>query len=134
MNNLIIYTDGGSRGNPGPAAIGVYITDENGLEILKMSKQIGNSTNNVAEYSAVVEALKWIKENKRNDIQILKFFLDSNLVVKQLNGIFKIKDGNLRNLILKVKILEQEIGKKIYYQYIPREKNKIADRLVNSSF
>jgi len=134
MNNLVIYTDGGSRGNPGPAAIGIYIVDENGLEVLKMGKQIGNSTNNIAEYSAVVEALKWIKVNRPNNIQSLKFFLDSSLVVNQLNGIFKIKDSKLRNLILKIKILEQEINKKISYHHIPRGKNKVADFLVNNSF
>ena len=134
MNNLVIYTDGGSRGNPGPAAIGIYIVDENGLEVLKMGKQIGNSTNNIAEYSAVVEALKWIKVNRPNNLQSLKFFLDSSLVVNQLNGIFKIKDSKLRNLILKIKILEQEINKKISYHHIPRGKNKVADFLVNNSF
>ncbi|PIS14882.1 ribonuclease H [Candidatus Shapirobacteria bacterium CG09_land_8_20_14_0_10_39_12] len=134
MNNLVIYTDGGSRGNPGPAAIGIYIVDENGLEVLKMGKQIGNSTNNIAEYSAVVEALKWIKVNRPNNIQSLKFFLDSSLVVNQLNGIFKIKNSKLRNLILKIKILEQEINKKISYHHIPRGKNKVADFLVNNSF
>ncbi len=62
-NNLIVYTDGGARGNPGPAAIGIYITDEEGNSVLRFGKRIGETTNNTAEYQAVIEALKWIKDN-----------------------------------------------------------------------
>lgn len=136
--NFILYTDGGARGNPGPAAIGIYITDSEGKEILRKSKQIGRATNNIAEYRAVIEALEWIKKNfstssKDNDLN-LNFNLDSSLVVNQLNGIFKIKQPHLRNLLFQIKILEKEIGGKILYNFIPREKNKIADFLVNSSF
>lgn len=133
-NNLTIYTDGGARGNPGPAAIGVFIVDDKGLEITRFGKTIGPTTNNVAEYTAVISALEWLKQNQELRIEKVKFFLDSKLVVNQLNGIFKIKEARLRELIIKVRRLEQETGINIFYVYIPREKNKIADGLVNDSF
>ena len=134
--NLIIYTDGGARGNPGPAAIGVYVVDSDGKEILRKSKQIGEATNNIAEYRAVIEALEWIRENAEGQSASwrIKFYLDSSLVVNQLNGIFKVKQSHLRDLLLQVRKLEQEIGGKILYNFIPREKNKTADFLVNNSF
>ena len=136
--NLIIYTDGGARGNPGPAAIGVYILDSEGKEILRKSKQIGEATNNIAEYRAVIEALEWIKKNFQSTSKVsdlnFQFYLDSSLVVNQLNGIFKVKQSHLRDLLLQVRKLEQEIRGKIFYSFIPREKNKTADFLVNNSF
>lgn len=140
-SNLIIYTDGGARGNPGPAAIGVFIVDDKGLEITRFGKTIGVATNNVAEYTAVISALEWIKQkqeerikNKESRIEKVNFFLDSKLVVNQLNRIFKIKEARLRELIIKIRRLEQEAGINIFYVHIPREKNKIADGLVNDSF
>lgn len=134
-DELLIYTDGGARGNPGPAAIGVYITNKAGKEIIKINQKIGETTNNTAEYQAVITALEWVKENNFNKKLIrLNFFLDSKLVVNQLNGIFKIRESHLRNLIIKVRQLEQEVGGNVSYLFIPREKNKIADFLVNSSF
>lgn len=138
IKKFIVYTDGGARGNPGPAAIGVYIIDSEGKEILRMSKQIGEATNNVAEYTAVIEALKWVKENILSSMKTtelnFQFYLDSSLVVNQMNGIFKVKQKHLRELLLQVKMLEQEVGGKILYNFVPREKNKIADFLVNNSF
>jgi len=134
--NLIIYTDGGARGNPGPAAIGVYVVDSDGKEILRKSKQIGEATNNIAEYRAVIEALEWIRENAEGQSASwrIQFYLDSSLVVNQLNGIFKVKQSHLRDLLLQVRKLEQEIRCKIFYNFIPREKNKTTDFLVNNSF
>lgn len=137
MKKLFIYTDGGARGNPGPAAVGVHIFDQEGKEFARIGKQIGRATNNVAEYSAVVFALLWLKENKENislENYSINFFLDSKLVVSQLNGYYKIKDMKLRELSIEVRQLEQEIGGNISYSFIPREKNSIADSLVNASF
>ena len=91
MEGIIVYTDGGARGNPGPAAIGVYIIDQDGNRVVKFGKKIGETTNNVAEYKAVYNALDWIKNNLKNNIRNINFLLDSKLVVNQLNGIFKIK-------------------------------------------
>ena len=133
MKDLIVYTDGGARGNPGPAAIGVYITDVSCTEVVSLARKIGKTTNNVAEYQAVLEALLWIKNNLKERPQRISFFLDSNLVVNQLNGVFKIKQPHLANFVFKIKALEKEVAENISYSYIPREKNKIADSLVNKT-
>ena len=139
---LIIYTDGGARGNPGPAAVGVVIQQERKI-LAQFGKRIGKTTNNVAEYTGVIEALAWLKNNPMNpaspagrqltDQPIIQFFLDSNLVVNQLNGSFKIKDANLRLLLAKIRTLEQEINGEIHYTHIPREQNAQADLLVNGA-
>lgn len=123
----IVHTDGGARGNPGPAAIGVVIQN-----IVEFGRRIGEATNNVAEYTAVIEALNYIKSKTDKNVDI-QFFLDSNLVVQQLNGRFKVKDPTLRELLMKIKILEQEIGEGVTYLYVPREKNRRADFLVNQA-
>lgn len=132
---LFVFTDGGARGNPGPAAVGFIVKDSRGKILTKVGKYIGRATNNVAEYTAVIEALKWLKNPPQllfTDYSIT-FFLDSKLVVNQLNGLYKIKNPGLRNLIIKVRQLEREIGVKIIYRHISREKNKEADALVNQS-
>lgn len=127
---LIVHTDGGARGNPGPAAVGVVVNGERGEKIFEFGKPIGNATNNVAEYTAVIEALKQIKEkiSERTDIH---FYLDSILVVNQLNGLFKVKDARLRELLASVRMLEQDVGGEIRYTSLPREQNARADFLVN---
>src|SRR3990167_3559058 len=95
---LNIYTDGGARGNPGPAAVGVHIEDTQGNHVVSLGKKIGHTTNNVAEYRAVIEALDLaLQLNKK--ISKINFFLDSNLVASQLNGVFKIKNSNLRAML-----------------------------------
>lgn len=140
-NALTIHTDGGARGNPGPAAIGVFIEKE-GRVIQAFGKKIGETTNNVAEYTAVIEALRYIKKLQKNNDTIIDnklelqvdFFLDSKLVVEQLNGTFKIKSPKLRELFLEIKTLEQEVGGIILYRAVPREYNKEADFLVNQAF
>ncbi len=137
MQKFFIHTDGGARGNPGPGAVGAVIKAENGQLLFEISLRIGKTTNNIAEYSAVVAALEWLRENisklECNNETIFQFFLDSKLVVNQINGLFKVKENHLRELILKVRGLEQEIGGRIYYSLIPREKNFEADRLVNKA-
>ncbi len=137
----IIHTDGGSRGNPGPAAVGVSIekiVDGQTHVVEEFGKVIGQATNNVAEYMAVVEALTWMRDNpdERGDTGekiYINFYLDSTLVVNQLNGLFKIKDANLRTLVTKVRILEQEVGEMISYDAVRREQNTRADFLVNKA-
>ncbi len=133
MDEIRVFTDGGSRGNPGPAATGVYIEDENGKKIIGIGTFLGDTTNNVAEYSAVIEALTYISSNKNllKEGTKIKFFLDSNLVCSQVKGLFKVKNSNLKTLLLKVREKEREIGFPIEYQYIPREKNTKADSIVN---
>ena len=132
-DKLFIYTDGGARGNPGKAAVGVIAKSETGEILAKICRKIGETTNNVAEYMAVLEALRWIKNDCQLSVISCQFFLDSKLVVNQLNGLFKIKDANLRNLLVEIRQLEQEVGGNISYFLIPREKNWQADLLVNQA-
>lgn len=136
MKTITIFTDGGARGNPGPAAIGVIMKTETGIVTHSISRRIGQTTNNIAEYTAVIEALDWLVKNSRDwqnpaDSPSIHFFLDSTLVVNQLNGLFKVKDQHLRELLLKARMLEQQIGCSINYTYVPREQNTEADKLVN---
>ena len=132
---LCVFADGGAINNPGPAAVG-FVVKKKGRTIKKLAKYIGETTNNVAEYTAVIEALKWLKSNINppagEPASSIQFFLDSKLVVNQLNGLFKIKDWKMRNLAIKVRGLEREAGGNILYCHIPREKNVEADSLVKS--
>lgn len=130
---LKIFADGGARGNPGPAAVGFVIKDEAGKVLTKKGEYLGKATNNVAEYQAVIKALEWLGVNREviSGKEGISFFLDSQLIVNQLNGLFKIKNARLRNLIIQVRQLEGEIGLPVYYQHIRREENKDADFLVN---
>jgi ribonuclease HI len=130
---LLVYCDGGARGNPGPAAIGFVVKDEAGKNLKKEGRFIGQTTNNVAEYQAVIEALKWMRTRTKYQASNIKFHLDSRLVVNQLNGFFKIKNTRLRELIVKVRQLEQAIGGNVVYRFIAREKNQEADQLVNET-
>ncbi len=136
MNNEIhIFTDGGARGNPGPAAIGVYIEDANGTKLAGIGKTIGIATNNTAEYKAVIEALDWLLTNKAifpESVKIL-FFLDSLLVCSQMKGVWKIKDENLRSLFFTASEKQKKLNLPVSYAHIPREKNKNADYLVNAA-
>lgn len=138
--NLYVFTDGGARGNPGPAAISFIVKDSRGQILSKLGKYIGRATNNVAEYQAVIEALGWLKSNipaspagGQYPLSSIQFFLDSKLIVNQLNGYYKIKDAKLRNLIIKVRSFEQKINGKIFYHFISRQKNHHADFLVNQT-
>lgn len=127
---LIIYTDGASRGNPGPASYGFTVSDENGKLLYSSGKHIGIATNNVAEYEGVLAALKSVKEKYGHNHLQIEFFMDSKLVVEQLTGRFKIKSSNLKPIAEKIKILEIELGGAVY-THVPRAKNAAADRLAN---
>lgn len=127
-----IYVDGGSRGNPGPAALGFYVEDDKGKELDKVGQRLGVSTNNIAEYSAIVAALDWLLKNKEKHlIAEANFFMDSNLAYSQISGLFKVKNANLRELLFLVKQKENELGIQVRYSHVPREQNKKADKMVN---
>lgn len=131
MSNVLVFTDGGARGNPGPAALGVFI-EKDGKTLAKIGRYLGETTNNVAEYSAIIEALKWLVGNKKAlETEKIEFYTDSLLAYSQIGGIFKVKNTNIREFILKIRTLEQELQIPILYHHIRREKNKIADFLVN---
>lgn len=130
---IYVFTDGGARGNPGPAAIGVFITDEKKKVLFRFGKPIGIATNNVAEYRAVLAALSWLLENKEivSKHKKIFFFLDSLLITSQINGLFKVKNTSLIELLFSVREKEAKIKNPITYSHVPREKNKDADALVN---
>ena len=131
---LQIYTDGGSKGNPGQASIGVaYFVD--GVKVETYREDIGHATNNEAEYTALVRALeRLLKSSKLQALgyKSIAVFSDSRLMVNQVNGIFKVREVRLRDFIFKIRSLETEIGLPISYKDIPREQNTIADDLVNN--
>jgi ribonuclease HI len=132
-NQLVIFCDGGARGNPGPGASS-FIIFQKGKEIIRFSKYLGKTTNNVAEYYGVLFALKWVYNNKiLTQGQDLVFNLDSQLVARQLTGVYKIKDAKLKVLTSKIKKLQENLNRNIYFNHIAREKNKLADRLVNET-
>jgi ribonuclease HI len=128
--SVVIYTDGGARGNPGPAGAGAVILKD-GAVIAEVKKYLGPvQTNNWAEYEAVVLALEKAKQlGLTGDIE---FRLDSKLVVEQLMGNWKIKEPTLKPQVAKVKVLLADFAS-VRFGYIPREKNKEADRLVNEA-
>lgn len=131
FDKIVVYTDGGSRGNPGPAAIGVYI------ETLdkKYSQFLGETTNNIAEYKAIIFALKKIKSligSEKSFNTEIEIRSDSNLIVNQLNGKYKIKEKSLFEYFVEIWNLKQEY-KKVSFVYVPREKNKVADALLNET-
>jgi len=135
MRKIIIYTDGGSRGNPGPAAIGTVFCNERNQIIKKYSEYLGEMTNNEAEYQAVIFALEKFKAlfgkklAKSTEIELKS---DSELLIKQLNGEYKILDEKIQPLFLKIWNLRLDF-KKLKFKLISREKNKEADRLVNEA-
>lgn len=129
---LSIYVDGGARGNPGPAAIGIVI-EQQGQVLKKYGELIDQATNNQAEYQAIIFAMKKAKllfGKKKAKQMELEFYSDSELIVKQLNHQYKIKEEDLQPLFIKVLNLVIDFGK-VSFKHIPRSKNKEADRLLN---
>ncbi|MDO8558994.1 MAG: ribonuclease HI family protein [bacterium] len=129
MEKILIYTDGGSRGNPGPSAIGVVINDKG------YSEYIGEGTNNEAEYKAVIFALKKTKAllgKERLKEAEIELKSDSELLVKQMNGEYKIMEPRIQQFFIEIWNLKTDFGK-IKFTLIPREKNGEADKLVNQA-
>lgn len=129
MSKLIIYTDGGSRGNPGPAGFGVIIYDEHNKVVAKISEFIGVTTNNQAEYKAILAGIKKAVALGATEAQ---FYMDSELAVKQLNREYKVKNKDIAPLFLAIYNLTLSF-KKITFTHIRRVKNIEADRLANEA-
>jgi len=129
-NKLFIYCDGGARGNPGKAAA-AFVVEKNGKVIVSKAVYLGIKTNNVAEYSAVILALEWLNVNKAVLEDETVFVLDSELVVKQLNGLYKVKNEKLRGYYFSISKLLKTIPGKVIFTNVARSKNKLADFLVN---
>ena len=135
MEHITIFTDGGSRGNPGPAAIGVYVVDTNDTVVLEHKATIGNATNNFAEYQAVASALEVVhkKFGKKTKDMEFELKLDSELVKKQLNSEYQIKDPGLVPHFMHIHNLRVAHFPNLTLTHIRRELNKEADRLVNEA-
>lgn len=127
---LTIFADGGARGNPGPAAVGVVVYS-NGKKVTEFGQKIGFTTNNFAEYKALEAGLKTaVKICQKEKVELIEVFMDSQLVVKQLTGQFRIKNATLAKILGEILKLER-ILPKINYNLIERTKNWQADKLVN---
>lgn len=136
MQKLIIYTDGGSRGNPGPSAIGAVFVDGATNEVLKTyGERVEDGTNNEAEYKAIIFALKKAKalygKDKVKNMEI-EMRMDSELACKQLNGEYKLSTKHIQEFFIEVWNLKTDFGK-VIFTHIPREQNKLADAAVNKA-
>lgn len=128
--NVDIFTDGGARGNPGPAGAGAVIYDRKTKEVLaEISKYVGETTNNQAEYLAIIYGLEKAKKLKAKDVHV---YLDSQLAEKQLKGEYKVKNQELAKRFLEVKNLIHSFDS-VNFTHVRREKNKEADALVNKA-
>ncbi len=125
---LTIFTDGASRNNPGEAGAGVYILQD-GKPVEQIARYLGRTTNNIAEYTAAIIGFEKAVERGATKVRL---FADSELLVKQLNGLYKVKNEGLKPLHARVKELIAKVGS-VEVQYIPRELNKEADALANKA-
>lgn len=132
--NLIINTDGASRGNPGQASYGYLIKDaKSGAILHEEGKAIGVATNNIAEYTAVLKSLEYIKNRySLKGPHIIEVVSDAQLIAQQLAGNWRIKNPGLKNIFEQIKMLEFDLGR-VSYRNVPREQNFIADRLANQA-
>ena len=126
---IFVYTDGACRGNPGPMAIGASIQDDTGKELATVSNLIGDGTNNIAEYRAVIAGLEKAKSLGAREIELR---IDSKLVVEQLNGRYKVKNERLK--LLHAQALELLSQFKVTVVHVPREENQRADELANLAY
>lgn len=135
METVIAYTDGGARGNPGPSGIGIQIQDANGKVLKEVSQFLGNATNNFAEYNGVMVALQTLKAmyGKKTKEMQFEIRLDSELVKKQLNNEYQIKEPGLVPYFIEIHNLRVSSFPNLTFTHIPREKNKDADRLANEA-
>ncbi len=129
MKYLIINTDGGARGNPGPAALGVVIATQEGEVLQAFGEYLGSTTNNVAEYTALVRALEVAKKLEGTHLDIR---MDSELIIKQMQGVYKIKQPHLVILANQVKVLLKSFTR-VSFKHVRREYNKAADAMVNQA-
>lgn len=135
MHTLIIHSDGGSRGNPGSAAIGVHV-EVDGKRVFELSKTIGVGTNNTAEYQAVVQGVKWLQTYvlpfSSEEVQA-DWIVDSKLVAEQLSGRYKVKNANIAAYTREIWNICSKLPYHITFKHVPREQNSEADRLVNAA-
>lgn len=124
-----LYTDGGARGNPGPAAYAYVLETDDGTVLAAHGEAIGVATNNVAEYRALVEGLRKARELAVGEVEVVS---DSELLVKQMRGEYRVKNEALRELVAEATSLARRLGR-VHYTAVRREHNELADRLVNEA-
>ncbi len=129
MTSALLFSDGGSRGNPGIAGAGFVLTQADGAVITQGCKKLGIATNNVAEYTALIFG---IQAAQKNGVKNLRCMLDSELVVKQVNGEYKVKHPDMKPLFAEVQKLAANFDS-ISFEHIPREQNAVADSLANKA-
>lgn len=127
--NYIVHTDGAARGNPGPSAIGIVVQDETGRVVYEASRCLGTNTNNEAEYLALIAALEYLKESR---VTAAEFVLDSELVVRQLQGRYRVKEPRLQSLHARVTMLLNAVPRHSF-RHVPRKENARADELANEA-
>ena len=126
---ITAYTDGGSRGNPGPAGYGVHVVDADGQTMAELVGPLGRTTNNVAEYSGLIAALTWAVEHGHRHVRIR---MDSELVIKQMLGIYKVKHAAMQPLHAEARRLTAQLDR-VTFEHVRREFNKVADGLSNQA-
>ena len=124
---ITAYFDGGARGNPGPAGYGVHIVDDQGTVLSEQHGSLGIATNNIAEYRGLIAALQWAVEHELKSFTVRG---DSQLIVEQMRGNYKVKNEGLKPLYLQARMLVMQIGD-VKFEHVRREHNKEADRLSN---
>jgi ribonuclease HI len=124
---IVAFIDGGARGNPGPAGYGVRIEDERGALVVELNGFLGTSTNNVAEYNGLLAALKYAQQHGHKSVHIKS---DSELLVKQMRGEYRVKNPGLQPLYQQARSIALGLDR-IVYEHVRREQNKDADRLAN---
>jgi ribonuclease HI len=135
MKHILIYTDGGARGNPGPAGIGAVIQDAEGKVLKEIAEYIGEATNNFAEYEALIRALEECKKIFGHKLReaVIEVRMDSELVVRQLSGLYKVKEPALKEQFARVAAMRLEDAPNIVFTHVRREGNAHADTLVNQA-
>ena len=136
MSDLVAYIDGGARGNPGPAAIGVIVRDEAGSVLYSAGQAIGRGTNNEAEYRALIHLLEVAAvapELRASKADALRIHCDSQLIVMQVLGKWKIKEPRLQELNERVHALKKKVPFQLRLKHVPREEQRDADKLVNAA-
>lgn len=132
MSRVKVYTDGASRGNPGESGIGIIIYDENGTKLKTWNEYTGRRTNNQAEYLALIKSTDLLSELKNETkISFIEFYADSQLMVKQMNLEYKVKDAGMKELFLKAQKLVNQLRLPYKFTHIERALNKEADKLAN---
>lgn len=128
-SRIVVYIDGGSRGNPGPAGFGVRVETPEGALVEEFHRSIGVATNNVAEYSGLIAALEWADTHQARDVLVRS---DSLLLVQQMKGHYKVKHPGLQPLHARARLLAQGLGR-VRFEHVRRESNAHADRLANEA-